>query len=326
MRRSRSPTRASGFLSTPSARRATAQYRQLQCSIFISIHALREEGDKPPHTTLPSAGHFYPRPPRGGRPGGAVCLDKTAFISIHALREEGDFGCKALLECARRFLSTPSARRATQTVSIVRHANKNFYPRPPRGGRPTQIAAVAEAYPISIHALREEGDDKNILIVRTKSNFYPRPPRGGRRHRHVRYFGAGQISIHALREEGDDISSDCLTQNIVFLSTPSARRATRPTTRSARTKRISIHALREEGDHTGRFISPRTSDFYPRPPRGGRPYRMSFRRSFLRYFYPRPPRGGRQLFHGAVRLMSEISIHALREEGDAPSVGNLFGD
>ena len=33
------------FLSTPSARRATQQVFQLECFLFISIHALREEGD-----------------------------------------------------------------------------------------------------------------------------------------------------------------------------------------------------------------------------------------------------------------------------------------
>ena len=57
---------------------------------------------------------------------------------------------------------------------------------------------------ISIHALREEGDDR------------------GRVH-HVR----SQISIHALREEGDEdnIGNDFMCS--IFLSTPSARRATR---------------------------------------------------------------------------------------------------
>ena len=79
---------------------------------------------------------FYPRPPRGGRhqrrtvmmdmgiisihalreEGDAEQLGRTAFcmISIHALREEGDTapvwrGSKVI-----RFLSTPSARRATK--------------------------------------------------------------------------------------------------------------------------------------------------------------------------------------------------------------------
>ena len=56
-------------------------------------------------------------------------------ISIHALREEGD--ALVILVCFRfeKFLSTPSARRAT----LLRHV-------------------VLVASNISIHALREEGD------------------------------------------------------------------------------------------------------------------------------------------------------------------------
>ena len=35
---------------------------------------------------------------------------------------------------------------------------QNFYPRPPRGGRPEAYAHNAVEQTISIHALREEGD------------------------------------------------------------------------------------------------------------------------------------------------------------------------
>ena len=35
--------------------------------------------------------------------------------------------------------------------------------------------------------------------------------------------------------------------------------------------KISIHALREEGDMSGQGSFVPTDDFYPRPPRGGRP-------------------------------------------------------
>ena len=78
----------------------------------ISIHALREEGDRVQIDKDTAAGDFYPRPPRGGRlfTGGIParlaeflstpsarratywCYDFFAFyrISIHALREEGD--------------------------------------------------------------------------------------------------------------------------------------------------------------------------------------------------------------------------------------------
>ena len=34
----------------------------------ISIHALREEGDTPDAARYLDKAHFYPRPPRGGRP------------------------------------------------------------------------------------------------------------------------------------------------------------------------------------------------------------------------------------------------------------------
>ena len=110
-------------------------------------------------------------------------------------------------------------------------------------------------------------------------------------------------------------------------------------------KEISIHALREEGDHRSLFRSAQKIDFYPRPPRGGRPTSSlpSWRGG---NFYPRPPRGGRQAYKtdGWVglaflstpsarratwpahrgRRQIPISIHALREEGDGPiRVGNL---
>ena len=36
-------------------------------------------------------------------------------------------------------------------------------------------------------------------------------------------------------------------------------------------------------------------------------------------FYPRPPRGGRHLLNNCICTIIEISIHALREEGDTTS-------
>ena len=55
-----------------------------------------------------------------------------------------------------------------------------------------------------------------------------------------------------------------------FLSTPSARRATNFEARARNCIIISIHALREEGDSLVRLYCSIRSDFYPRPPRGGR--------------------------------------------------------
>ena len=56
-------------------------------------------------------------------------------ISIHALREEGDKLCVDICKRNGKFLSTPSARRATSLSSCCFHTTL-----------------------ISIHALREEGD------------------------------------------------------------------------------------------------------------------------------------------------------------------------
>ena len=100
----------------------------------ISIHALREEGDvirkyrileesnfypRPPRggrhagaTTHPGAADFYPRPPRGGRPL-PTKIHPEVGISIHALREEGDMVASPTTKTILLFLSTPSARRAT---------------------------------------------------------------------------------------------------------------------------------------------------------------------------------------------------------------------
>ena len=59
------------FLSTPSARRATLRQAFQVQKYFISIHALREEGDLTAGFRKLSRPNFYPRPPRGGR---LVCL------------------------------------------------------------------------------------------------------------------------------------------------------------------------------------------------------------------------------------------------------------
>ena len=148
----------------------------------ISIHALREEGDKDgdglqnainKFLSTPSARRatsqrasparhlrdFYPRPPRGGRHDVICDTIRVSRISIHALREEGDHRERGRKKYMGAFLSTPSARRATRTVIAARTSRTDFYPRPPRGGRPIAAPVAAPAAAISIHALREEGDD-----------------------------------------------------------------------------------------------------------------------------------------------------------------------
>ena len=78
------------FLSTPSARRATQAEKAKIGPSFISIHALREEGD-PQECSSDSCLLTFLSTPSARR---ATCsCDKRAsvyHISIHALREEGD--------------------------------------------------------------------------------------------------------------------------------------------------------------------------------------------------------------------------------------------
>ena len=125
------------------------------------------------------------------------------------------------------------------------------------------------------------------------------------------------ISIHALREEGDVDLPAPERRSAQFLSTPSARRATGSRRCTCPSPRISIHALREEGDPSVLCGLSRTSYFYPRPPRGGRP-RDGRVDPGEDVFLSTP--SARRATRRPVRENNRdrISIHALREEGDGP--------
>ena len=176
--------------------------------------------------------------------------------------------------------------------------------------------SIGQLGKISIHALREEGDVMPFADHLRLINFYPRPPRGGRPDESATEELIRAISIHALREEGDKDDRLSGNPNQIFLSTPSARRATVTAGVVLLHLQISIHALREEGDGPRRSKPGKSSNFYPRPPRGGRRLRLRYHNKALD-FYPRPPRGGRPIMGVPSLKCSGISIHALREEGDA---------
>ena len=79
-----------GFLSTPSARRATRHSLHPGPALHISIHALREEGDGYGHPAGGGAAIFLSTP-SARRATNSKDQAETVFnISIHALREEGD--------------------------------------------------------------------------------------------------------------------------------------------------------------------------------------------------------------------------------------------
>ena len=190
-------------------------------------------------------------------------------ISIHALRVEGDRSSFLCAQNGNGFLSTPSGWRATlifkQRLDVALH----FYPRPPGGGRPChnkmhpekakflstpsgwratdQNGLFLPRDKISIHALRVEGDLRDLHDTRHHADFYPRPPGGGR----LPYCAAVLILF-------------------VLLSTPSGWRATQ--------------ARRSAGKRQG-FLS---------TPSGWRAtFPALIQRAYGTNFYPRPPGGGR---------------------------------
>ena len=169
------------FLSTPSGWRATLK--------LVPMSATERD--------------FYPRPPGGGRPCGALCVTNLVYfyprppgggrlytcpllmcnhvISIHALRVEGDNLSLKQTKVSQLFLSTPSGWRATRAA-----------------------AGLVGCALISIHALRVEGDHlKQSCCAAALKNFYPRPPGGGRHDVIIAFHPPKGISIHALRVEGD---------------------------------------------------------------------------------------------------------------------------
>ena len=169
-----------------------------------------------------------------------------------------------------------------------------FYPRPPRGGRRGD------------HGRKRRGS----------SNFYPRPPRGGRLDDFQSLVLIRDISTHALREEGDvGESGHCHFRQV-----------------------ISTHALREEGDVELRQPVYKVVEFLPTPSaRRATPAPFALVAIFFR-FLPTPsarratepaayclgskkflPTPSARRATGAVFVFArytDISTHALREEGD----------
>ena len=123
------------FLSTPSARRATRGVHQAARPSAISIHALCEEGDLALYELLKLLSNFYPRPLRGGRPTTRARRGRTSHnfyprplrggrptksrpqTNDHNFYPRPLRGGRPLAsdeaKANARFLSTPSARRAT---------------------------------------------------------------------------------------------------------------------------------------------------------------------------------------------------------------------
>ena len=151
------------FLSTPSTRRATVSRQRFPLSIGISTNALHAEGDSQPSTGAGSCRDFYPHPhaegdsgfgglswrlwdfyPRPYTEGDQKKKSSAVFrrISSHTLRIEGDRWASSGVISPGSFLPTPSTWRATMTSINEAKSTRNFYPRPPHGGRQKSTIGV----------------------------------------------------------------------------------------------------------------------------------------------------------------------------------------
>ena len=194
-----------------------------------------------------------------------------------------------------RFLSTPSARRATYYTCPNKDCHLRFLSTPSARRATTERGRFGGRHTISIHALCEEGDFLQGLNLRRREN----------------------ISIHALCEEGDAAPCSCPTPQADFYPRPLRGgrllilAITRPLLNDfyprplrggrrdpfsvcCHTSTISIHALCEEGD-----LFDALTLFLP----------------VVISIHALCEEG--DPCNGIVGLILEISIHALCEEGDS---------
>ena len=207
------------------------------------------------HNGRPLCTNFYPRPPRGGRP--TVYATRKTASNFYPRPPRGGRRCSARFSGIMSvFLSTPSARRATQHVHQDNGRNVISIHALREEGDQAHQGAVDLTDLISIHALREEGDFWRFPWTGCWAKFLSTPSA----RRATKYSGndldCDEISIHALREEGDRCDRRFRCKSTTFLSTPSARRATPAIFLCKFSDFISIHALREEGDFCGSGSAP----------------------------------------------------------------------
>ena len=201
--------------------------------------------------------NFYPRPLWGGRLMAiSITFYQFEFLSTPSVGRATQIDGHQLE--ITKFLSTPSVGRATQHSRPSLSRVRNFYPRPPWGGRQCFLSAYglwAYFYPRPPWGGRPATAGTGDVL----QDFYPRPPWGGRHA--LRGEGdllllvlgmSYRISIHALRGEGDSSVMANADAPPKFLSTPSVGRATRTRAGLPVLGGISIHALRGEGDPCNR--------------------------------------------------------------------------
>ena len=236
------------FLSTPSARRATHSAAVNSSTTDISIHALREEGDRASDAERMENADFYPRPPRGGRPG---TPKRTARLKIHFYPRPPRGGRQDItnqVSTAQEFLSTPSARRATCAVDAGHRIVVRFLSTPSA----RRATVIAFSYAILQEFLSTPSARRATVIAFSYAilqEFLSTP-------------SARRATCHRPH---------CKRPCMPFLSTPSARRATSPHFFVLVARRVFLSTpSARRATKSSSIKSTTAAYFYPRPPRGGR--------------------------------------------------------
>ena len=191
-----------------------------------------------------------------------------------------------------RTVSIHASRMEGDLAANLTRAGPVFQSTPP-GWRATVGEAVQHGVEsVSIHASRMEGDYNGIRDPTPGSSFNPRLPDGGRPGCAL-YYGA-------LDE---------------FQSTPPGWRATDCVTEAALDLLVSIHASRMEGDFFEISTTSNRTGFNPRLPDGGRQTIRPITVPAAK-FQSTPPGWRATATHVLNALISGVSIHASRMEGD----------
>ena len=235
------------FLSTPPSRVATCSQKRWPSLIMC----------------------FYPRHPRGWRPGQCRRSGGGRCVSIHATLAGGDAGTTLPEKAPTRFLSTPPSRVATLCSRSGSSLNFSFYPRHPRGWRLEQ-AVHNQADGVSIHATLAGGDFSADRPRYANKRFYPRHPRGWRL-----------------------CCSSCPRQNETCFY-PRHPRGWRRLFRAEAMGNLRFYPRHPRGWRLQPlYIAQAVKSFYPRHPRGWR-HTKSDLTAGPSCFYPRHPRGWRR--------------------------------
>ena len=214
------------FLSTSSARRTTP-------SPSPARRRMRHFYPRPPRGGRPACifcgsvcGYFYPRPPRGGRLWLFWWQFHSQAISIHVLREEDDV-YKPTASCDKIAISIHVLREEDDLVLILAGLAAGIFLSTSSARRTTQRPPPARCnIPISIHVLRKEDDGAHRFDGSRRKRFLSTS--SARRTTTAYQQTAFSVSYFYPRppQGGRPVSWHFDRFSITFLSTSSARRTT----------------------------------------------------------------------------------------------------